>query len=115
MSNLGLENYIKSLGLNFVRTKVGDRYIIEHMRESGSLLGGEPSCHIIYGAHSTTGDGCLAALKIIEAIRYYGKSLKDLVAEIPFYPQIVKSAIVSKIPLETIEPVQQSIKHAEKN
>jgi phosphoglucosamine mutase len=114
MSNLGLENYIKSLGLKFHRTKVGDRYIIEHMRESGSLLGGEPSGHVIYGGHSTTGDGCLAALKVIEAIRFYNKPLSELVADIPLYPQLVKNAAVSKkIPLDTVEPLQKSIEKAE--
>lgn len=114
MSNLGLENYIQGLGLKFVRTKVGDRYIIEHMRDSGALLGGEPSGHIIYGGHSTTGDGCLAALKIIEAIRYYDKPLKELIDAVPLYPQLVKNAAVSrKIPLDEVEPLQKSIVKAE--
>lgn len=114
MSNLGLENYIKSLGLNFTRTKVGDRYIIERMREKNGLLGGEPSGHIIYKGHSTTGDGCLAALKIIEALKYYNKSIKELVDEVKLYPQLVQSAHVSKkIPLEEIKPLQEKVKQAE--
>lgn len=114
MSNLGLENYIKSLGLKFARTKVGDRYIIEHMRETGALLGGEPSGHIIFGGHSTTGDGCLAALKVIEAIRYYKQSLRELIGQIPLYPQLVQNAAVSrKIPLEEVEPLQKSLLKAQ--
>ncbi|MCK5883193.1 MAG: phosphoglucosamine mutase, partial [Bacteriovoracaceae bacterium] len=63
MSNLGLERYIESLGLKFHRTKVGDRYIIEYMRGNGAKLGGEPSGHIIFRDHCTTGDGTLGALK----------------------------------------------------
>ena len=60
MSNLGLENFVKKLGLKFFRANVGDRYILERMKKSGALLGGEPSGHIIWGENSQTGDGILA-------------------------------------------------------
>lgn len=113
MSNLGLENYIKGLGLKFHRTKVGDRYIIEHMRKSGSILGGEPSGHIILGKYSTTGDGSLAALKAIECTRFYKKSLKELVGEISMYPQILKNVVVTnKLPLDKVEEIQMVLKSA---
>lgn len=65
MSNLGIELYLKKHGLNFFRTQVGDRYIVEHMRQSGALFGGEPSGHLVFKKYSTTGDGILAALKVI--------------------------------------------------
>lgn len=111
MSNLGLEVYLKSLGLNFHRTKVGDRYIMEYMRESGAILGGEPSGHIIFKEHSTTGDGSLAALKMVEAIKTYGEELTNILEEIKLFPQVTKSAIVNKkVPFDTIEPVQAMLK-----
>ncbi len=114
MSNLGLELYIKSLGLNFARTKVGDRYIIEFMRTNSCILGGEPSGHIIFSKHSTTGDGSLGGLKVIESMKYFKKPLKDLVSEIELFPQVIKNVIVKKMPvLESVQAVQDGIKKAE--
>lgn len=114
MSNLGLELYIKSLGLNFVRTKVGDRYIIEFMRSNNCILGGEPSGHIIFIKHSTTGDGALGALKAIESMKYFNMPLKNLVAEIELFPQVIKNVIVTnKPPIETVASIQAGIKKAE--
>lgn len=113
MSNLGLEHYINSLGLKFHRTQVGDRYIIEYMRKNGCLLGGEPSGHIIFGQHSSTGDGSLAALKIIESMKFYNKSIRELAKEVTLFPQAVKNAFVKKkVPLETVEPIQKSLEEA---
>jgi len=114
MSNLGLEIYIKSLGLNFVRTKVGDRYIIEYMRSNGCILGGEPSGHIIFIKHSTTGDGALGALKAIEAMKFFSRPLKDLVQEIELFPQIIKNVIVKiKPPIDSVASIQDAIKITE--
>ncbi len=114
MSNLGLELYIKSLGLNFVRTKVGDRYIIEFMRSNGCILGGEPSGHIIFSKHSTTGDGALGALKVIESMKYFNLPLKDLVSDIELFPQIIKNVIVKDKPsIESVPSIQEGIKKAE--
>lgn len=111
MSNLGLEVYLRELGLKFHRTKVGDRYIMEYMKESGAILGGEPSGHIIFKEFATTGDGCLAALKMVEAMKFYGEELKDILAQIQLYPQVTKNAIVNKkVPLDTIEPIQALLK-----
>ena len=73
MSNLGLENFIKKLGLKFYRANVGDRYILERMRKSKSIIGGEPSGHIIWGDKSQTGDGILGGLKILELQNFYQK------------------------------------------
>ncbi len=114
MSNLGLELYLKSLGLNFVRTKVGDRYIIEYMRSNGCILGGEPSGHVIFSRHSTTGDGALGALKVIEAMKYFNMPLKDLVAEIELFPQTIKNVMVKNKPaIESVPGIQAGIKMAE--
>jgi phosphoglucosamine mutase len=115
MSNLGLELYLKSLGLNFYRTKVGDRYIIEYMRANNCVLGGEPSGHIIFSKHSTTGDGSLGGLKVIEAMKYFNKSLKDLVGEIELFPQVIKNVVVKNKPaLETVKAIDDATKEAEK-
>lgn len=114
MSNLGLELYLKSIGLNFQRTKVGDRYIIEYMRANDCILGGEPSGHIIFSKYSTTGDGSLAGLKVIEAMKYFNKSLKDLVKDIELFPQVIKNVIVKNKPvLETVDAVNVALKEAE--
>ena len=65
MSNLGFERYLGGLGLTLVRTAVGDRYVLEHMREHGYNLGGEQSGHIILSDYMTTGDGLIAALQLL--------------------------------------------------
>ena len=65
MSNLGLENYLTSLDLNLVRTQVGDRYVVEHMRQHGFNIGGEQSGHIVLGDYGSTGDGLVAALQVL--------------------------------------------------
>lgn len=115
MSNLGLEHYLKSLGLNFYRTKVGDRYIIEYMRANNCILGGEPSGHIIFSRHATTGDGSLGGLKVIEAMKYFNLSLKELVSEINLYPQMTKNVVVKNKPaIETLKVVNDTIASSEK-
>ena len=114
MSNLGLEKYITQLGLKFIRVQVGDRYIIERMRASAAMLGGEPSGHIIFRQYSTTGDGLLAALKVFECKKYYNRPLKELFSEVKLYPQVLKNICVrEKIPLEKIPAVQESINKAQ--
>lgn len=113
MSNLGLEHYVKTLGLRFHRTQVGDRYIIENMRDNGGLLGGEPSGHIIFKNHSTTGDGVLAALKALECMKFYGKSLKELTGSVKLFPQVIKNVKVkNKPPFETIPSIQNALRAA---
>lgn len=110
MSNLALEHYIQKLGGQFHRTQVGDRYIMEYMLKNQCWLGGEPSGHIIYRRYSTTGDGLMAALKVIEAMKYYKKSLKQLVSEIPIYPQVLKNLNVKrKPPLEEVPAIKAKI------
>ena len=114
MSNLGLEHYVKSLGLEFHRTKVGDRYIIEHMNESGAKLGGEPSGHIIFRQYSTTGDGTLAGLKFLEAMKFYNKTAKELVGQFALFPQVIKNIhIMHKKAFEDVPAILKAVKVAE--
>ncbi|MBF0300366.1 MAG: phosphoglucosamine mutase [Oligoflexia bacterium] len=109
MSNIGLEHYLAPLGLKLARTKVGDRYIIEHMLKTGASFGGEPSGHIIFKNYSTTGDGIISALKIIECMSYYRETLHDLVSEVVLYPQILKNvAVKSKTPLENVPRIVEA-------
>jgi phosphoglucosamine mutase len=103
MTNQGVENYLKSQGIQVERTAVGDRYIIERMREKGYVLGGEPSGHVIFSKHSTTGDGLIAALQVMARMQRLGKSLQSLSQGIPLYPQAQESIRVKKkTPLEDI-------------
>jgi phosphoglucosamine mutase len=78
MSNLGLERYLGGLGLNLARTIVGDRYVVEHMREFGFNVGGEQSGHIILKDHSTTGDGLIAGLQVLAALIEQGGKASDV-------------------------------------
>lgn len=96
MSNFGLEKYVRGLGANFHRTKVGDRYIVERMLSSKSVFGGEPSGHIIFKEFSTTGDGILAALKVIECLKFYGKTLRELTSEVELMPQVLVNVKVKE-------------------
>lgn len=115
MSNFGLEAYFKKNGIKFYRTQVGDRYISQYMRSSGAVFGGEPSGHIIFKKYSTTGDGILAALKVIEMMKHYEKSLSELIRDITLYPQVLKNIeIIRKPPLEEVESIQTAIKNAQK-
>ncbi|PIP95741.1 MAG: phosphoglucosamine mutase [Bdellovibrio sp. CG12_big_fil_rev_8_21_14_0_65_39_13] len=115
MTNLGLENYLTSLGLKLERTQVGDRYIIEQMRKDGAILGGEPSGHIIFGRYATTGDGALAALKMVECLRFYNKKVSDLTRDVSLYPQLTKNSVVAnKPPLEAISGYNDLFEKLEK-
>lgn len=110
MSNFGVEHYLQKLGLNFFRTAVGDRYIVEHMRQSGALFGGEPSGHLVFKRYSTTGDGILAALKVIESIKFYDRDLSELTNEIELFPQTMENVLVQKrIPFETVPEIQKAL------
>lgn len=113
MSNFGLEYYLEQQGLKFCRTQVGDRYIVEHMRQTGALFGGEPSGHLIFKKYSTTGDGILAALKVIESIKFYDMDLADL-TKIEMFPQIMENIHVQKrIPFEDVPEIRKAMRDAE--
>jgi len=89
MSNLGFEHALGRLGIGFSRTQVGDRYILERLKQEGGILGGEPSGHIICRDRTTTGDGIIAALQVLEALVETGLSLEDQLAEVKLYPQVL--------------------------
>lgn len=87
MSNLGVENALKAHGIAFERAKVGDRYVLELMKQHGSTLGGESSGHVICLDRSTTGDGMVAALQVLAEMSDSGLSLRDLLEGVSKYPQ----------------------------
>ena len=87
MSNLGLERYLDGLGLRLHRAPVGDRYVLERMRETGCNLGGEPSGHLILLDHNTTGDGLLSALQLLCAMADAGRPVAELASTLALFPQ----------------------------
>ena len=89
MSNMGFENYLLEKEVNLIRANVGDRYVLEKMKELDINIGGEQSGHIILSDFGTTGDGVLTSVKLVEAIRDSGKSLDELVKEITDWPQLL--------------------------
>ena len=95
MSNLGLNKYSKDNGLNFVQTKVGDRYVLEEMLKNGYNLGGEQSGHVICLDYNPTGDGILTSLMLIRAILEKGKKASEVTGVMKAYPQVLVNAKVS--------------------
>lgn len=89
MCNLGFEVAMREHGINVIKTKVGDRYVLEQMRSSGATLGGEQSGHIIFLEHNTTGDGLTTALQIAAAIKRSGSPLSQLRTVMTRYPQVL--------------------------
>ena len=114
MSNLGLEKSIINMGLNFHRADVGDRYVMDILRQTGGILGGESSGHIIVRDRISTGDGTIAALQILHALVDTGKSLRDLKQVMTKYPQtLVNVRIKEKIDLAQNIEIQKAVKAAE--
>jgi phosphoglucosamine mutase len=91
MSNLGLERVLKADGLTLERTQVGDRYVMERMREGGFNVGGEQSGHLILSRHATTGDGLIAALQVLAVLVESGKPMSELAAQFEAVPQKLKN------------------------
>ena len=97
MSNIGFYKAIEENGLQSVKTAVGDRYIVEEMRNNNYSLGGEQSGHIILMNYATTGDGILTAVKLANIIKSTGKSLEELASEVSIYPQkLVNIKVIDK-------------------
>lgn len=114
MSNLGLERYVNELGIDLVRTKVGDRYVLEAMRGAGYNLGGEQSGHIILSDFATTGDGLVAALQVLAALCESGEKASVFCRRFEPYPQLLRNVRHGGgKPLEAPK-VQQAIDAAEK-
>jgi phosphoglucosamine mutase len=113
MSNLGLERFMESKGLTLARTKVGDRYVVEHMREHGFNVGGEQSGHIVMSDFATTGDGLLAALQVLAEVVRQGKPVSEVCNLFTPFPQILKNVkFKGGKPLEDAR-VKVAIKDAE--
>ena len=91
MSNLGFERHLASLGIELVRTPVGDRYVLEKMREGGYNLGGEPSGHIILSDYTTTGDGFVAALQVLAVVKKLGRPVSEICHRFAPVPQVQKN------------------------
>ena len=101
MSNLGLERYLKGIGLTLVRTPVGDRYVVEHMRKHGYNVGGEQSGHIVLSDFTTTGDGLVAALQVLAVVVGTGKPVSEVCKRFEPLPQILENVrYVNGTPLE---------------
>jgi len=91
MSNMGLEQALKKENIPFLRSKVGDRYILEVLRNEGGNIGGEASGHMICMDHAETGDGLITALQILAIMVRTGKSLSELTTNLKKYPQITEN------------------------
>ncbi len=114
MSNMGLEAALSRSGITMLRAPVGDKYVLEQMLASGATLGGEQSGHIIFSGRSTTGDGLLTALLVLDILHRAGKSLAELTSDLKTFPQVIVNIKVrEKKPLADIPSVAESIAAAE--
>jgi phosphoglucosamine mutase len=113
MSNLGLRLAMKQAGINMIETKVGDRYVLEEIREGGYTLGGEQSGHLIFSRFATTGDGILTGLQLAAEMASTGKSLKELASAMKVYPQVlINVSGVNKEAVETNSELQKIVAEA---
>jgi phosphoglucosamine mutase len=114
MSNMGLDASLRESGISVIRTSVGDRYVAEKMRETGANLGGEQSGHLIFGDCSTTGDGLLASLKILELMKTRNQPLSKLRETIRLLPQVLQNVRVSaRHPFEQFDDLSRLILETE--
>jgi phosphoglucosamine mutase len=115
MSNIGLERALRGAGGQVVRTQVGDRYVVEEMRRSGYNLGGEQSGHIVFLDHATTGDGIVAALRVLGIMVREAKPLSELATVMTRTPQVLVNTVVDKkVPLDQLAEVNRLIAHVER-
>ena len=114
MSNLGLEHALQSHNIAFDRANVGDRYVLERLKQTNSVLGGESSGHIICLDRTTTGDGIVSALQVLAAMVKTGKPLHELLTGMKKYPQrMINVPVSKKVDLATVPDVQAAVKSAE--
>jgi len=112
LSNLGLERYLSSLDLGLLRTRVGDRYVVEHMRAKGCNVGGEQSGHIVLSDFGTTGDGLVAALQVMAAVKQSDKPVSQVTQLFTPLPQVQRNARYGEFnPLDS-DQVRQAIAEA---
>ena len=108
MSNFGLYKALDKVGIEYDKTKVGDKYVYENMVETGNRIGGEQSGHIIFTKYATTGDGILTSLKIMEVMLAKEKPLSKLAEPVVFYPQVLKNVRVKSKPAAQNDPDVQA-------
>ena len=114
MSNIGLERALRAAGGQVVRTQVGDRYVVEEMRKHGYNLGGEQSGHLVFLDHATTGDGIVAALRVLAIMVREGRPLSELAQVMTRTPQVlINTAVDKKVPLDELPDVQKMIRDIE--
>jgi phosphoglucosamine mutase len=114
MSNLGLEKALGRLGIEMVRTPVGDKYVLEEMLRRDARLGGEQSGHVIFRDYATTGDGMLTALQILETCSRENVTLDELAADLTVYPQLlINIRVKTRKPLEELPKVAAEIRACE--
>ncbi|MDH3685198.1 MAG: phosphoglucosamine mutase [Myxococcales bacterium] len=114
MSNLGLERALEGLGIRLIRTKVGDRYVVEEMRTHDYNLGGENSGHVIFHDYNSTGDGLLCGLQALAIMRRTGRPLSELAAGLEHFPQVLLNvAVDEKRPIEELPVVMDAIRKVE--
>jgi phosphoglucosamine mutase len=114
MSNLGLEKALGRLGIEMVRTPVGDKYVLEEMLRRNAALGGEQSGHVIFREYSTTGDGMLTALKLLETCVRENATLDELAADLTVFPQLlVNIRVKDRRPLDELPAVAEEIRACE--
>lgn len=115
MSNMGLEIRLREAGIQLVRVAVGDRYVVGEMREKGYNFGGEQSGHIIFQDYASTGDGLLAALKVLQIMKSTGKPLSELKQTVKLLPQVREDVRVRvRTPIEDLPQIHQLIQAAER-
>ena len=111
MSNFGLYKALDKAGIDYDKTKVGDKYVYENMVQTGNRIGGEQSGHIIFSKYATTGDGILTSLKVMEVMLAKEKPVSELAAPCKFYPQVLKNVRVKSKPDAQNDPdVQAAVK-----
>ncbi|HQR59811.1 MAG TPA: phosphoglucosamine mutase [Methylophilaceae bacterium] len=114
MTNLALEQALAKHGIAFARAKVGDRYVLELMNEKGWLLGGENSGHILCLDKHSSGDGIIAALQVLHAIRESGVSLQTLASDLTLFPQVLVNVVVKqRIDLDGNAAIREAVRSAE--
>jgi phosphoglucosamine mutase len=114
MANLGFEVAMRERGITMVKTKVGDRYVLEEMQAMGANLGGEQSGHIIFLDHNTTGDGLVTALQLANVVKETGRTLSDLSTVMTRYPQVlVNVRVADKTRIATSAALAAAISEAE--
>ncbi|MBQ1922017.1 MAG: phosphoglucosamine mutase, partial [Ruminococcus sp.] len=108
MSNFGLFKALDKVGIEYDKTKVGDKYVYENMMQTGNKIGGEESGHIIFPTYATTGDGILTSLKLMEVMLAKEKPMSELAAPMVMYPQVLKNVRVASKPDAKNDPDVQA-------